>query len=169
VDAIARDAFAAFVRASELRLTRLAVLLTGRRADAEDLVQTAYERTLRHWPQLSRDGDPDAYARRVLVNLVVDGARAGRRRPEVLREQVPEQVSPDLTAGVPDRLRVLAALAALPPAQRAAVVLRVHEDLSERQAADLLGCSVGTVKSALSRGTARLRELLVQHDEEVGR
>lgn len=154
-----RDTFVEFVHGSSTRLTRLAVLLTGERQGADDLVQGAYERTLRHWPRLRRAGDPESYARKILVNLAIDGGRARARRPEVLT-QPPERSVADCAEIIDERMRVLSALHELPRQQRAVVVLRYYADMSESSIAEALGCSVGTVKSNGHRATQRLRTLL---------
>jgi RNA polymerase sigma-70 factor (sigma-E family) len=154
-----RDSFVEFVHGSSARLTRLAVLLLGERQGADDLVQAAYERVLRHWPRLHAGGEPEAYANRILINLAVDGGRSRSRRPEVLT-QPPEQAVWDCAEVVGERMRVLDALRQLPRQQRAVVVLRYYSDLSEADIAAALGCSVGTVKSTGHRAAARLRELL---------
>ncbi|MEO6712059.1 MAG: SigE family RNA polymerase sigma factor [Mycobacteriales bacterium] len=154
-----RDTFVEFVHGSSARLTRLAVLLLGQRQGADDLVQAAYERVLRHWPRLDHDGEPEAYARRILVNLAVDGGRSRTRRPEVLA-QPPEKAVWDVIEVVNERMRVLDALRQLPRQQRAVVVLRYYADLTESDIADALGCSVGTVKSTGHRASLRLRDLL---------
>lgn len=163
MDKAQQEAFVEFVHASSTRLTRLAVLLLGGRQGADDLVQSAYERTVRHWPKLQRDGQPEAYTRRVLANLAIDAGRARARRPEIVAEP-PERVEPDATGRVDERMRVLAALRRLPDRQREVLVLRVYADMSEAQTAEVLGCSVGTVKSSAHHGAARLRELLVDHE-----
>lgn len=154
-----RDGFVEFVHASSARLTRLAVMLLGSRQGSDDLVQAAYERTLRHWPSLHREGDPEAYTRRIVVNLAIDGGRARTRRPEVLT-QPPEVAVHDCSDLLSERLRVLTALQQLPRQQRAVIVLRHYADLSEQQIADVLGCTAGTVKSTGHRATKKLRELL---------
>jgi RNA polymerase sigma-70 factor (sigma-E family) len=154
-----RDTFAEFVQGSSGRLTRLAVGLTGERQGADDLVQAAYERTLRHWPRLARAGDPESYARQIVVNLAIDGGRSRSRRPEVLT-QPPDRSVADCAELIDERMRVLEALRQLPRQQRAVVVLRYYSDLSESSIAETLGCTVGTVKSTGHRATRRLRELL---------
>lgn len=154
-----RDSFVEFVHASSARLTRLATMLIGQRQGADDLVQAAYERTLRHWPRLNRDGDPEAYARKILVNLAIDVGRQRARRPELLT-QPPEVAIHDSSDLLSERMRVLDALRQLPRQQRAVIVLRHYQDMSEQQIADVLGCTAGTVKSTASRATKRLRELL---------
>jgi RNA polymerase sigma-70 factor (sigma-E family) len=133
-----------------------AVLLAGSRPAGEDLLQTALERLVRHWRQV--DGDKEAYLRRTLYHLAVDQWRLRRRRPEVLA-QVEPPAQPDATDAVHLRYWLVQALATLPPRQRAVLVLRYWEQFSEGDAARILGCSVGTIKSTASRGLARLREV----------
>lgn len=156
--------FDAFVEGSSTALLRTAYLLTGDRGHAEDLLQTALLRTARHWPRV-RDA-PDAYVRRVLVNLSRDRIRRLLRRPR----ETPLPPAPGLAgATVPhDRIvvrrTVTEALAQLPMRQRQVVVFRYFEDLTVEQTADLLGCSTGTVKSYAHRALNRLRELLADFD-----
>jgi RNA polymerase sigma factor (sigma-70 family) len=109
-----------------------------------------------HWSRVR--GDKEGYLRRTLYHLAVDQWRLRRRRPEVLAEVEPPG-QPDGTDAVHLRHTLVQALATLPPRQRAVLVLRYWEQLSEAEAAEVLGCSVGTVKSTASRGLARLREL----------
>ncbi|MEK2491306.1 SigE family RNA polymerase sigma factor [Kitasatospora purpeofusca] len=153
-----RDAdFNAFVTGAWPRLMRTAFLLTGERYLAEDVVQTALERTYAAWGRVTRADEPYAYVRRIVVN---EHARRFRRRvPEQLVTAVPERSGPDGFARLDERAALLEALGTLPPGQRQAVVLRYWEDLSESQAAAAMGCSVGTVKSQASKGIAKLREL----------
>ncbi len=138
-------------------LLRTAILLAGSRSDGEDLLQSALERVIQRWPTMR--GDPEGYLRRALYHLAVDGWRrkkAWRQRLGLLG--VPDLV-PDGADAVDQRDRVVRMLHLLPPQQRTAIVLRYWEDLSEAEAARAMGCSVGTVKSAASRGLRRLREL----------
>ncbi|OKI87723.1 hypothetical protein A6A27_14015 [Micromonospora sp. CB01531] len=137
-------------------LLAAAVLLTGSRAAGEDLVQAALERLIRNWSRVH--GDKEGYLRRTLYHLAVDRWRLRRRRPEVLTEIEPPGQA-DGTEALHLRQVLIQALALLPPRQRAVLVLRYWEQLSEAEAAEVLGCSVGTVKSTASRGLARLREL----------
>ena len=140
------------------RLLRTAVLLTGSREAGQDLLQTALERLLRHWGTLS--GDPEGYLRRTLYNLAADGfRRQGRlqRKLQLLRADTRPQ--PDVTAQVDLRDALVRMLVQLPPRQRAVLVLRYWEQLSEAETAAVLGWPEGTVKSAASRGLRRLREL----------
>ena len=147
-------AFRVFVVAHRQGLLRTAYLLTGDRGHAEDLVQTALLKSCRHWRRVAGTGDPSAYVRRVLVTT----ATSWRRRlltTEQVMEAVPEQAHDDRYAERSDE--VMQALRALPPRMRAVVVLRYYEDSSEVQTAELLGCSIGTVKTQSSRAMARLR------------
>jgi RNA polymerase sigma-70 factor (sigma-E family) len=152
--------FEEFVVGSSARLFTTAQLLTGgHRAEAEDLLQGAYERAYRHWGRISRRGDPERYVRQILVNASVDRWRRLRRRPETpLAMATADPAAPDTASAIADRDLLLRGLAALPPRQRAVLVLRYFEDLSEAQTATMLGCSAGTVKSQAARGLARLRE-----------
>ena len=153
--------FEDFVAGSSARLFTTAKLLTGgHRAEAEDLLQGAYERAYRHWGRISRRADPERYVRQILVNASVDRWRRLRRRPEApLTIGADPTAATDTAAAVADRDLLLRGLAALPPRQRAVLVLRYYEDLSEAQTATMLGCSVGAVKSQAARGLARLREM----------
>jgi RNA polymerase sigma-70 factor (sigma-E family) len=140
------------------RLMRTAVLLTGSRDAGQDLLQTALERLLRHWGTL--DGDPEGYLRRTLYNLAADGfRRQGRlqRKLRLLRAGTPPP--PDPAAQVDLRDALVRLLLQLPPQQRAVLVLRYWEQLTEAESAAALGWPEGTVKSATSRGLRRLREL----------
>lgn len=140
-------------------LLHAAIALTGNRLDAEDLLQAAVERVLRSRGQVD---DLEAYLRRVLYNLAADGWRrrqARLRMPRLLASGSGGEVEPDPVATADLRDALLRALRALPPRQRAVVVLRYWEQLTQAETAELLGCSEGTVKSAASRGLSRLREL----------
>jgi RNA polymerase sigma-70 factor (sigma-E family) len=155
--------FEAFVEARSAALLRTAYLLTGDRNHAEDLLQSALLRTLRHWPRAS--GSPDAYVRRVLVNLSHDRMRRLFRRPREAPLPPDPETLPGTDSGierVTERRAMMAALARLSPRQRHIVVLRYFEDLSVEQTAMILSCSVGTVKSSTSRALSRLRELLAE-------
>jgi RNA polymerase sigma-70 factor (sigma-E family) len=140
-------------------LLRTAVLLTGSREAGEDLLQTAIERLLRRWHRF--DGDPEGYLRRTLCNLAIDGGRRTvrwRSREGLLRTAVVRQ-APDAASEVDLRDALVRLLRQLPPRQRAVLVLRFWEQLTDAETAAVLGCAEGTVKSAGSRGLARMREL----------
>lgn len=159
--------FEEFVAGASTRLLTLALLLTGRhRAEAEDLVQDVLERAYRRWSRIIRNGAPEPYVRQMLVNAAVDRGRRLRRRPETpLAVDIADPAAADQAGQHADRDLLLRALAALPPRQRAVLVLRYFEDLSEAQTAAMLGCSSGTVKSQASRALARLRELAGSSDD----
>lgn len=143
-------------------LLRTAYLITWDEGEAEDLLQECLLKVARRWPSVRKMSQPRAYARRVLVNLALDGARGRvRRRGELnARSTVVEESALDALAGFETRAELLDALACLIPRQRAVLVLRYFSDLTEVQTAEVLGCSPGTVKSSTSRGLARLREVL---------
>lgn len=148
-------------------LLRTAVLLAGGREAGEDLLQGALERMLRHWRRI--EGDPEGYLRRTLHNLAADGWRRQRTRRNLLRLLTPaaEAATGDVMAEVDLRDALVRLLAQLPARQRSVLVLRYFEQLSEAEAARVLGCSAGTVKSAASRGLARLRELAASWPAEA--
>lgn len=148
------DAFDAFVVRRYGALLRTAHLLTGDRGLAEDLLQTALLQTYRRWDGLVDQEDPVGYVRRVLVTTQTSWARRFSFREQVVAA-TPDTWRED--TGPADRLDLWAALGALPARMRAVLVLRFYEDLSEAATAEVLGCSVGTVKSQTSRGLARLR------------
>jgi len=156
----ADEAFEEFVRGRSTHLFRLALVLTGwDRAAAEDVLQTSLERAFRHRRQLFREGSAEPYVRRVVVNAAVDWRRLRRRRAELpltVSAHLPVQ---DRTSQVADRDVLVRALAALPPKQRAVLVLRYWEDVPDAEIAAALNCGEGTVRSQASRALARLREL----------
>jgi RNA polymerase sigma-70 factor (sigma-E family) len=139
-------------------LLRTAALLTGSREAGEDLLQTAVERLLRRWRRF--DGDPEGYLRRTLCNLAIDGSRrAGRWRLKEALLQAELRQQPDAAGEVDLRDSLVRLLWKLPPRQRAVLVLRYWEQLTDAETAEVLGCAEGTVKSAGSRGLAKMREL----------
>ncbi len=145
---------AAFVSARGPDLVRFGRSLTGATESGEDLVQDALERTLAAWYRLDAGGDPEGYVRRIMVNRNISIWR------KLGREYVTDQV---VDRGTEDRHfdgDLWEALKSLPTKQRAVIVLRYYEDLSEADIARTLGCSVGTVKSQASRALARLRPLV---------
>jgi RNA polymerase sigma-70 factor (sigma-E family) len=139
-------------------LLRTAVLLTGSREAGEDLLQTAVERLLRRWRRF--DGDPEGYLRRILCNLATDShRRAGRWRQKEPLLRTALRPTHDATGEVDLRDALVRLLLQLPARQRAVLVLRYWEQLTDAETAAVLGCAEGTVKSAGSRGMTRLREL----------
>jgi RNA polymerase sigma-70 factor (sigma-E family) len=140
------------------QLMRTAVLLTGNQQDGEDLLQAAIERLLRRGRRLD---NPEAYLRRSLYNLAADGWRrqgAWRRRLPMIGASDPVTET-DITATVDLRDALMRTMRRLPARQRAVIVLRYWDQLSEAETAAVLGCSEGTVKAAASRGLKRMREL----------
>ncbi len=160
------ERFAAYVRDRGEHHLRVAVLLTGDWHAAEDLVQASLVKLYRAWPKLRLDGDPDAYLRRIMVNTHRSWWRARWRR-ETPAGELPDAVIADFADGQAFAALVRQALQALPRRQRAAVVLRYCADLPEAEVADLLGCSVGTVKTHTHRGLRALRENL--EEDRYGR
>jgi RNA polymerase sigma-70 factor (sigma-E family) len=149
---IDRD-FGEFADAQSSRLLGLAYALTGNPHDAWDLVQETLVRVGVRWRRL-RDEEPSAYARTVLVRLNIDRLRSLRREFPVM--QVRDSSAPVVEVGPVDQWLV-DALADLSPRQRAALALRFVDDLDVARIAERMGCSVGTAKSHLSRGLAKLR------------
>lgn len=152
-----REAFEALVAERTSALVRTAYLLTGDWQLAEDLVQTSLAKTYLRWHRLREPGAAEAYTRTVLARTCT---RAWRRRwrGEVPTRSLPDGALRDGAADADDRVVVARALAALPPNQRAVLVLRFFEDLSEAETARVLGCAVGTVKSRTARALAALRD-----------
>jgi RNA polymerase sigma-70 factor (sigma-E family) len=152
--------FEGYVVAAAGSLLKLAYLLTGNVADAEELLQETFARIFVAWPQVETADDPDAYVRQVLINA--NRRRFRRHRvTEVLdghpREGLDRRQG---FAAIEDRNQLASALAALPRRQRSVVVLRYYEGIPEREVASLLGCSPGTVKSQASKALAKLRAQL---------
>lgn len=154
----AEERFRAFVAAQAGPLMRTAYLLTGDRGHAEDLVQQALCTTYLHWRTVMRYDRPEAYARKVMLNERRSVWR--RRRPEYLTAEPPERGAPDSTAGVGVRDELWTQLRRLAPRTRAVIVLRYWEDRSQEETAQILDCSVGTVKKLSAYGLARLRQYL---------
>ncbi|WP_053203482.1 SigE family RNA polymerase sigma factor [Jiangella muralis] len=164
MDAAAEREFTEFVAARSTALLRVAVVLTGDRHRAEDLVQGALAKLAGRWWTVD---DPGAYVRRIIYH---DHARWWRRRSarsEVLGATVPEQPQADRAVDAVRRLDLRSALRLLGPRQRAVLVLRYLEDLPEAEVAEIMGCSVGTVRSQAHRALARLRTLVPELDERT--
>ena len=154
-----RDAdFSAYLQARQASVLRTAYLLTGDRHTAEDLVQTAFAKLYLSWDRVRDQGSMDGYLRRILVNENNSLWRRGWKKREHATEQLPEP-APHVDAYDDGRGAALWALVqSLPKKARAVLVLRYYEQLSEAETAEVLGVSVGTVKSQTSRALAALRE-----------
>ncbi len=154
----AEQEFRQFVAARQGALFHAALLLTGHREDAEDLLQTALAKVAQRWDSLGHLSSPDAYVRKVLYNQRVSWWRRLRSRGETLMaEPLDPNVGGDFAGDVTLRIALRRVLSELTVRQRAIVVLRFYEDLSESEVAEILGCAVGTVRSQTHRTLARLR------------
>ena len=146
-------------------LYRYAYLLAGNHADAEDLAQQTLVKAHRSWSRVEASDSPTAYLRRMLTNTYLSEHRPRKRRLEVLTEAPPEPGSP-AGGGPEDRMVLWPHVKSLPPRQRAVVVLRYYEGLSEQEIADVLGCSRGTVKSTAHHALRALRTVLATDEGE---
>jgi RNA polymerase sigma-70 factor (sigma-E family) len=151
------DELADFVRARYHHLVRRAYLLTGSQQAAEDLVQEALARCCASWRR-HPIVQPEAYVQRVMINLLVSRSRLRRFREDPI-DTIPERGVADTTADHAERDAVWQALRTTPPRQRAVLVLRFYEDLTEAEIAAELGVAVGTVRSQTAKGLARLRRI----------
>ncbi len=150
--------FEAFYAAAWPRLLRTTYAVTRDEQLAEDALQTAFAKAYAAWRRVCRADDPVSYVRRIAVNAAIAQHRKAFRRREAATAEPPERPVNDLVHE--DRDEVWAALGALPPRQRAVIVLRYYEDLSEREIAAVLGVRPGTVKSHASAALGNLRQLL---------
>jgi RNA polymerase sigma-70 factor (sigma-E family) len=158
----AETGFAGFVHDHTQALLRTAYLLTGDRASAEELVQDTLVQLYPKWGRVAAAEVPLAYVRRCLTNRYINHQRRAARR-EYAYEDVPERMDDrDLFGQLADRDEIWAGLRDLPDRQRAALVLRFFEDLTDVDSAAALGCRVGTVRSLISRGLATLREQMTE-------
>jgi RNA polymerase sigma-70 factor (sigma-E family) len=156
MDERAEREFRDYVASRQAVLYRAALLLTGHREDAEDLLQAALSRLALHWDRVASSAD--AYVRKILYHQQV--GRWRRRGREYAVDALPEPAAaPDPSDQASLRVTLAAVLRQLTPRQRAVLVLRFYEDLPEGQVAEILGCSVGTVRSMTSRTLARVRAL----------
>jgi len=154
-----------YVRGQWPALVRYATALCGSPSEAEELVQTALVRVALRWPFVRDKDDPDGYVRRAIMRTYLNTWRRVRSHETPVAD-VPDVEGVDSTAQAADAVVVRSAITLLPPRQRAVVVLRYLDDLSEQETAQLLGCSVGTVKSQLSKAIAKLRVDPALLDEE---
>jgi RNA polymerase sigma-70 factor (sigma-E family) len=159
--------FTEFAAITIRRLRRTAYLMCGDWHRAEDAAQDALVQVYRRWNRIDRGDGLNGYAHRCVVTAVLDQSRKPWRRERLSDADEQAAPLPDTVGSVDDRLLVVQALGALPPSQRACVVLRHYTDLSVEQTADILGIGTGGVKSQTSRGLARLRELLDQTERSA--
>jgi RNA polymerase sigma-70 factor, ECF subfamily len=161
---VAGEEFDGFYAASYRRLLKQLVAVTGDLAEAEDALQEAYARASVRWPRLVAYDSPEAWVRRVAMNVAVSAARRARRRAVALRRLGPQPAVPELT---PDALDLAAALRSIPLGQRQAVVLHHLVGLPVGEIARELGLPAGTVKARLARGRAALARRLALDPEEA--
>lgn len=150
--------FTEFVAARSVALMRLAYVLTGDHHAAEDLLQSSLVRAAAHWGRIHTA--PEAYVRKIMYREQVSSWRRRARRPETPMAQVPDMAGAGTDASAEARVVLQAALRALPTGKRAVLVLRYLEDLPETQVAELLGCSVGTVRSQTHKALHQLRSVM---------
>ncbi len=146
--------FAEFFSARFEGARRIAYAMCGSWGDAEEIAQTAFVKLYARWSKI-RIETVDAYLRTIVTRVFLDTKRRGRAREQVVAE-LPDVIAPP-EAGPAERLALRSALLAVPPGQRAVLVLRFVADLSVDQVAETLGCTAGTVKSQTARGLAALR------------
>jgi RNA polymerase sigma-70 factor (sigma-E family) len=170
---MSEDDIDTFLAARWSSMFRLACLLTGSRTEADDLLQETLVKVYLRWTKISRTQVPEAYARRMMVNTLVSRTRRPYKRRELLDGAVAGVAVASPEKAVLDRAQVWPMVCALPVRQRAVIVLRYYEDLSEQEIADVLGCSTGSVKSqahdalaSLRRGVATLEQVEVEQVEE---
>ncbi|WP_139978402.1 SigE family RNA polymerase sigma factor [Nocardioides litoris] len=162
------DAFAAFVHGRSAALHRAAYLMVGERALAQDLVQEALVKTYAAWPRLRQPENAEAYCRKAITTTAISWFRRRRWTHERPADALPEPAGgPDVAGGVTQSRWLWDALQTLPARQRACIVLRYYEDLTEAQTAAAMGCAVGTVKSQTAAAIARLRDALGDDDPDL--
>jgi RNA polymerase sigma-70 factor (sigma-E family) len=162
----AEAGFTVFVRDNTSALLRTAYLLTGNASAAEELVQDTLVRLYPKWTRVEEADVPVAYVRRALANGFVNHQRRAARR-EYPYEAVPERFDDrNAVDQLDDRDEIWAGLRTLPDRQRAALVLRFFEDLTDEESAAALGCRVGTVRSLISRGLGTLRTQMADRPAE---
>lgn len=158
-------AFEAWVRERGAAMLRFGYLVTRDQGRAEEAVQDALIAAYPRWARICRQGDPEAYVRRSIVNADISRWRRFLRRPEAPIEEHTQKPTPDHAAGFAEQDAVWALCATLPTRQRAAVVLRYYEGLPDAAIAEILGCTAGTVRSQIHRALATLRTMLSVAEE----
>lgn len=152
-------AFTEFMSVSSASLFRTAFLIVGDHQLAQDLLQESLIKTYIAWPRLRDVSKAEAYTRKTIVTTAISWRRR-RSFHERPTDRLPDTAVPDPGEAVTTHASIVVQLRTLPPRQRAAIVLRYYEDLSETQTAEVMGCSVGAVKSHVSTGLGRLRDRL---------
>ncbi len=155
--------FVEFASTRSPALFRAAFLMVGDRGLAEDLLQEALTKTYVAWPRLRDVGSAEAYTRKAITTTAISWWRRKSWAGEVPRDDVTDQLADEPGAAVDEREWLWQELQLLAPRQRAAIVLRYYEDLTEAQTADAMECSVGTVKSQVFDGLKRLRTRVGPH------
>ena len=158
-------AFSEFVEARSASLFRTAYLMVGDHQLAQDLLQEALVKTLIAWPRLRDRANLDSYTRRIIVTTAISWRRR-RSFHERPTGSLPERLDPDPADTMVTHDAVIAAILTVPPRQRAAIVLRYYQDLTEAQTAEAMGCAVGTVKSQVAVALAKLRGQLTIEEKE---
>ena len=158
-----QDEFTRFARASADRLVRAAYLVLGDLSEAENLSQETLARVAARWPRVRRMDSPYGYARQILFHLALRERRRRSRAPKLV-PRLPEVAVDDTPDALAIQEHLTAAIARLPKRQRATLVLRYWEGLTEAETAAMLGCSTGTVKSQTSKALQRLRAALREPD-----
>lgn len=166
-----REEFAEFAQARSPALFRAAYLMVGDRGLAEDLLQEALTKTYVAWPRLRDVQNAEAYTRKAITTTAISWWRRKAWQREVPRDQLPDQLVAEHGARIDERDWLWTELQMLAPRQRAAIVLRYYEDLTEARTAEAMGCSIGTVKSqvsdALNRLRARVGPDVIPNDSEM--
>jgi len=159
---VSTEDYTAYVEGAWPRLFRTAYALTGDVSSADDLLQATLVKVYVHWRKVLRADSPDAYVRRIMVNQAASTWRSrGRRREVLASEPRPETANdPGFDGDLATSDELWQLVHTLPPRQRAVVVLRYYEDLSEREIADVLGIAAGTVKGLASAAMSKLRDRL---------
>jgi RNA polymerase sigma-70 factor (sigma-E family) len=151
------SAFAVLVEARSTALLRFAYVVVGDHQLAQDLLQEALVKAYVAWPRLRDASSAEAYVRRTVVTTAISWRRR-RSFHEPPTDSVPDRYEPDATDRLATQDVLWEQVCGLPPRQRTALVLRYYEDLSEAETAELMGCSVGTVKSQVATALSKLRD-----------
>jgi RNA polymerase sigma-70 factor (sigma-E family) len=164
VNQVDQNGFREFVAARLVSLRSLAYVTCGDWHTAEDAVANAMAKLYPRWRKLER---PDLYVQTMVVRAAIDETRRSWRRERASGDELPDVVQADSADATDERLRLRAALLAVPPRQRAVLVLRFYQGLTVEETAQVLNCQMGTVKSQCARGLTRLREVLARADIEL--